>query len=53
VGYTFSETGRVTLGYQFVSFDVSGIAQFSPAGPTPWREWGSNQGATLTFVSSW
>jgi hypothetical protein len=53
VGYTFSEGGRVTLGYQFVSFDVSGTAQFSPAGPTPWREWGSSQGATLTFVSSW
>jgi len=53
VGYTFSEAGRVALGYQFVSFDVSGTAQFSPGGPTSWREWGSNQGATLTFVWSW
>ncbi len=53
VGYTLSEAARVAVGYQFVSFDVSGTAQFSPGGPTSWREWGSNQGATLTFAWSW
>jgi hypothetical protein len=53
IGYAFSEAARVALGYQFVSFDVSGTAQFSPGGPTPWRQWGSNQGATLAFVWSW
>ncbi len=50
VGYVIGETGRVSLGYQFVSFDVSGTAYFNPGGPTPWREWGSNQGATLAVV---